>query len=72
MVEKTKKQWDKEMINNQSFYGRAFDICNILNITIKDLKEYWLNVDFGLIYIQKYALKYGKLPEQKTREDLGF
>lgn len=71
-MEKTNKNWDKEMLNNRSFYEGAWDICNILNISMKELKEYWLSVDFGLIYIQKYALKYGKLPEQKTREDLGF
>ena len=67
---KTTKKWDYEMVHNQSFYGRVKDICNILNIEIRELRDYWLSVDFGLIYIKEYALKFNSLPEQYSREDL--
>lgn len=58
----TKKSWDYLMENNGSFYDKVSDICEWLNIQEEELKKYWENSAFGLIYIRDYVWEHKKLP----------
>jgi len=51
MAEKTIKYWNSQIKTNQSFLGKVLDICDIAKISQKELRDYWLKSEYGLIYI---------------------